>query len=151
MRPLSSHLARAVALMARLARLMSGLMSTLAPSLAGALLLVLIGTNEARATHGELTGFRLSSCGESSCLTIQAEQALAGRIPFTFAFADAVITIEDRQTNKRIQFKSNDAYFDSISDKLFMRQVSGLDSKNVEAMYDLKSGELKLFTIRTRP
>ncbi len=93
--------------------------------------------------HGEITGFNLNSCGIKNCLVVSSSKAYTGMMSSSYAFDSASIAITDKKTKKTTTLNSEDTYFDSISNKIFIRKIA--EYKNAEAIYDLATEKLSIY------
>jgi hypothetical protein len=118
---------------------------------AGGLVMALLFSLPSQAffrTSGKITGFNLTSCGVKNCLSIESGKAFTGMIPSNFAFDSAFISIVDKKTKKTLKVQAEDIFFDSMSDKIFIRKMT--EHKNAEAIYDLKTEKLSIYFVRPR-
>lgn len=110
-----------------------------------AIIAVLLTSATAHAGSGEILGFKLKSCGEKNCLSIDSEKAYSGMISANYAFATASIAITVKESKKTTLLQTQDVYFDSLSQKVFIRKMDG--HKNTEAIYDLVSEKLSFYPL----
>lgn len=109
------------------------------------LALILFTSGLQTALAGEITGFQLKSCGEKNCLSIESPKAFSGMIASSYAFEKAAIRIHEKNTSRVTALNSHDVYFDSVSQKIFIRSMA--EHKNSEAIYDLKAETLALYPL----
>lgn len=64
-------------------------------------------------------------------------------MPSSYAFNSASISITDKKTKKTTTIQTDDAFFDSVSNKIFIRKIA--EYKNAEAIYDLKTEKLSIY------
>lgn len=111
-------------------------------------LLLSIQAHGSFGMHGEITGFNLNSCGLKNCLEIKSSKAFTGMLPSSYAFDSAFITITDKKTKKSTTIQTDDAFFDSVSNKIFIRRM--VEYKNAEAIYDLSTEKLSIYFMRSK-
>jgi hypothetical protein len=117
----------------------------------GGLLLVLLISIKAFAgggLRGEIRGFKLNSCGIKNCLVIRADRAFSGILSSSYAFDSAQIEVIEKQTDKKTIFDSNDAFYDGVTGKIFIRSIE--QSRNTEVIYDLKTEEISYLPFATK-
>lgn len=69
-------------------------------------------------------------------------------LPSSYAFDFASITITDKKTKKSTTIQTNDAFFDSVSNKIFIRNI--VEYKNAEAIYDLNTEKLSIYFLGSK-
>lgn len=69
-------------------------------------------------------------------------------MPSSYAFDSASITITDKKTRKSTTIQTDDAFFDSVSNKIFIRKIA--ERKDAEAIYDLKTEKLSIYFLGSK-
>lgn len=106
-------------------------------------LLLSIQSMASTSLHGEITGFNLNSCGVKNCLVVKSDKAYTGMMSSSYAFDSASIEITNKKSKKITTLSSADTYFDSVSNKIFIRRIA--EYKNAEAIYDLATEKLSIY------
>lgn len=98
---------------------------------------------QAFGSNGVITDFKMSSCGKQNCIQLQASKAYSGMVSSNYAFESVNIVIKDKKTKKETRLRSSDAYFDSLSNKIYIRSIANSDG--TEAIYDLETDTLATY------
>ena len=99
-----------------------------------------------------IDGFQMVSCGVRQCLQVLADEADVATDGQVFGFAQAHVTLTDKQSGRRKEWQVQDSYYDVRLKKVFLREMTGLSlsktrsvHKKTEAIYDFKTEKLLVF------
>lgn len=100
----------------------------------------------ALTSTGEITGFKMKSCGESKCFAVVAEKMNEGLLAGNYFSKTATFSVENKKNKKKIiELETQSLYYDNIHNFIYIKDVVG---EKAQYSYEISTETLQRFPLK---